>query len=106
MGKDFFEIESKKIKLTDIKSYEITYEEVNKQWIEEVKPNLLVRIILFFASPGTTGVKREIVKSGKRPYDVLIIKTIQGDEYRFSKNEYVFDVQEKVRELNQYLNSK
>ncbi|MGE6720670.1 hypothetical protein ACQKGD_25450 [Peribacillus frigoritolerans] len=105
MGKDFFEIEIKKIKLTDIKSYEITSEEVNNQRIEEVKPNVLVRIILFFASPGTTGVKREIVKSGKRPYDVLI-KTIQGDEYRFSKNEYVFDVQEKVRELNEYLNSK
>jgi hypothetical protein len=61
---------------------------------------------LFFANPGTTGVKREIVKSGKCPYNVLIIKTIHGDEYRFSKNEYVFDVQEKVRELNEYLNIK
>lgn len=104
MEKDFIEIESKRIPLSNIKSYEITTEEINQQWTEKVKPNLLVRIILFFVSPGTTGVKREIVKSGKHPYDVLIIRTIQGDEYRFSKNDYVFEIQEKVRELNEYLN--
>ncbi|CAH2717348.1 hypothetical protein BACCIP111895_04540 [Neobacillus rhizosphaerae] len=53
MEKDFIEIESKRIPLSNIKSYEITTEEINQQWTEKVKPNLLVRIILFFVSPGT-----------------------------------------------------
>lgn len=71
----------------------------------EKKPNLLVRIILLFVSPGTP-LEREVVKSGKRSFDVLIIRTFKGDEYRFSKNDYVFEMQEKIKELNEYLNSK
>lgn len=105
MESDFIEIDSKKVPLSVIKSYEITTEEINKQWVEKKKPILFVRIILLFVSPGTPS-ERETVKSGMRSYDVLIIRTIMGDEYRFSKNEYVFDIQEKVRELNKYLNSK
>jgi len=104
MKKKYIEIESKKIPLADIKSYEIVTEEIQQHWIEKKKPNLLVRIILFLV--GAAAEDRGIVKNGNRLYDVLIIRTIQGVEYRFSKNEYVYDMGKIVKELNQYMITK
>ena len=101
---DFIESDSERIPLSNIKSYEITTEEIDKQWVEKKKPNLLVRIILLFVSPGMYS-EREIVKKGKRSYDVLNIRT-SYEVLRFSKNDYVFDIQEIVTELNGFLNLK
>lgn len=106
MDKDFIEIDSKRIPLSDIKSYEIITEKVKRTGIEKRKRNWFVRIILLFTNPGFVNEPKEVVASSLIPFDVLIIRTIHGEEYRFSKNDYIFDIQEKVRELNDYLNLK
>ena len=103
MENDFIEIESKKIPMSVIKSYEVTTEQLKRTYTEKKKRNWFVRIILLFTNPGFVNEPKEVVVSRIIPCDVLIIRTVQGDEYRFSKNDYVFDIQEKVRELNNYL---
>ena len=70
------------------------------------KRNWLVRIILLCVNPGYINESKEVVVSGLRPYDVLIIRTITGDEYTFSKIDYVFDTEEKVKELDEYFKVK
>lgn len=106
MGKNFIEIESKRIQLSEIKSYEIKTEQVKRTYTEKQKRNWFVRIILLFTNPGFFNEPKEVVVSRIIPCDVLIIRTVQGDEYRFSKNDYVFNIQETVKELKEYLNSK
>jgi hypothetical protein len=106
MEKDSIEIDSKRIPLSNIKSYEITTEQLKRTYTEKKKRNWFVRIILLFTNPGFVNEPKEVVVSRLIPFDVLIIKTVQGDEYRFSKNEYVFDIQEKTRELDEHLNLK
>ncbi|GGF28631.1 hypothetical protein GCM10010954_29630 [Halobacillus andaensis] len=103
MEKDFIEIGSKRIPLSDIKNYEITTEQLKRTYTEKKKRNWFVRIILLLTNPGFVNEPNEVVVSRRIPFDVMIIKTFQGVEYRFSKNEYVFDIQEKARELNNYL---
>lgn len=106
MENDFIEIESKKIPMSVIKSYEVTTEQVKRTYTEKKKRNWFVRIILLFVSPGSQNEPKEVVVSRIIPCDVLIIRTVQGDEYRFSKNEYVFDLGEQVRKLDEYLKVK
>ena len=105
MKKDFIEIESKKIPLSDIKSYEVKTEQVQQTWTEKRKRNWFVRILLLLTGSGFNE-PIEVVARGNRPIDVLIIRTVKGDEFRFSKIDYVFNIEEKVRELDEYLNSK
>jgi hypothetical protein len=102
----FFEVGKTRIMLSNIKSYEIIIEEARRVWKEEKKANLLIRILLWIVSPGDSALPKEIKKSKIVSYDVLKIRTFQGDDYKFSEREYDINVNEKVKELNDYLNLK
>ena len=97
-----------KIALKNIKNFEITTEGVRKLWKEKKKRNIVIRIItqilLFFASPGMSPEPKEIEKSELVSYNVLVIRTFQGEVYEFSERAYDIDINQKVIELNNLLN--
>lgn len=84
MKKDIIEIDSKKIPLSDVKNYEVTTEKLKRTYAEKQKRNWFVYIILLFTNPGFVNEPKEVLVSRIIPSNVLIIRTVQGDEYRFS----------------------
>ncbi|MFB7142055.1 hypothetical protein ACFCYN_20575 [Gottfriedia sp. NPDC056225] len=107
MESSFIEIGKTRIALRDIKNYDITTEEVRKLWKVKKKGNIIFRIItqilLLFASPGDSPIPKEIEKSELVSYNVLVIRTFQGEVYEFSERAYDIDISQKSNELNKLL---
>jgi len=96
----FLKFGDTRIKTTNIKQYGIDTERVRKQEWQKATFGKVLGVIF---EGGTISTKGNVLVNNYMDVKVLYVTTYQGDNYRFREDQVDFDIDEKLREIDELL---